>query len=218
MTNQPPEDPMNAGQGASGAGPNYGSPNYGAPSYGTPGGSEQAAASPYGGGHPTGGPATPPERPGSLALAVKLMYVGAALSLLGMLTTFLMMDSMRDSIEQALRDSGETVTEDLVNASVAVGVGVAVFIGLIGTGLWILMAVMNSKGKQWARITATVFGVLGILFQLIGFAGAAGGGSTGLSMALGVVNLLLAIAILVLLWRKENNPYYEAMTAPKFAS
>jgi hypothetical protein len=72
------------------------------------------------------------------------------------------------------------------------------------------MAAKNHRGRAWARVTATVLGGFGILFNLIGLAGAGGSGSTSVSVVTSVVNLALAIAILVLLWSPKNRLYYRA--------
>ena len=51
--------------------------------------------------------------------------------------------------------------------------GVLVAVGLIGVALWIWMAQMNQAGKNWARITSTVFFALETLSAIGGLAGGA---------------------------------------------
>ena len=55
---------------------------------------------------------------------------------------------------------------------------VLVVVGLIGVGLWLWMAQKNKAGKNWARITSTVFFALDTLGAIGGLAGGAlSGGS-----------------------------------------
>ncbi len=140
-----------------------------------------------------------PPIPAPAALAVKLMYVGAGFAVLGILATFLLQDQMREQVE-----AQAGMTPDLADAAMTAGLAIGVVVGLIAVGLWVLNAVFNAKGAQWARILATVLGGLNIVFTLIGFVQPA----PMLSRILSVVGLLLAIAIVVLLWRPENKPFY----------
>ena len=55
---------------------------------------------------------------------------------------------------------------------------VLVVVGLIGIGLWLWMAQKNKAGKNWARITSTVFFAIDTLGAIGGLAGGAlSGGS-----------------------------------------
>jgi hypothetical protein len=90
---------------------------------------------------------------------------------------------------------------------VAVGTAVAVIIGLISVGLWVWMAVMNRKGRSWARIVATVLGGLNIVFTVIGLTQ-----DVGIGTIVNIVTIVLAAAILWLLYRPESSAYYAAMS------
>lgn len=148
--------------------------------------------------------APPPEveQPPSIRTAVRLMFVGAALSVLSVLVSFTQTDAMREAIE----DSDSSLTASEVDAVVSVVVAFGVVFGLVGVGLWIWMAIANGRGKSWARVVATVFAglnVAGTLFSL------AGGGAIGASVALGLVSAVLAAVILVLLYRPESSRFYD---------
>ena len=148
-------------------------------------------------GHATGKPPMP--RP--VSLAVKLMYVGAGLSILSVIAQFVMQDQMRELIEAQPGMDSETV-----DAALSIGLVLGVVFGLIGAGIWVLNAVFNAKGKNWARILSTVLAGLSIVFTLFGFTQPA----PTLSRILSVLGMLLALAIVVLLWRPENKPFYES--------
>jgi sorbitol-specific phosphotransferase system component IIBC len=148
----------------------------------------------------TAAPATPPP---PLVTAVRLMYVGAALSAIFLIIGLTQGDSLRDQIA----DNQPELSANELDAAVAVGTAVAVIIGLISVGLWIWMAVMNGKGRSWARVVATVLGGLNIVFTLIGLTQ-----NTGIGTIVNMVSIVLAAAILWLLYRPESSAYYAAMS------
>jgi len=174
-------------------------------------------------GPPSGPPAAPPvappvapaypaqqeagpavERPTSLTRAVQLMYVGAALSLVGIVLGWATQDAIRDGIAA----SGSDLSADAIDAAVMVALVLGTVVGLVGVGLWLWMAAANKAGRSWARVVATVFGGLNVLFTLYGL-------TTGVTPAsiLNVVSVLLAVVILVLLWRPSSSEYYRARSA-----
>lgn len=152
---------------------------------------------------------TPMDRPAPLNLAVKLMYLGAILAILSITPLLFMGDAIRAAIIEGLESTGETFTPDLVDAAVTFAVAFGFAVAVLGAGLWVMMAVFNGKGRKWARMTATVLGVLGILMNLTSFAGL-GQPNVGFGPILGLLSAILAGAILYLLWRPDNNMYYEA--------
>jgi hypothetical protein len=151
---------------------------------------------------PAAGPMTKPQ---TILQAVKLMYVGAGLTVVGVLASLLQLDTIRDSIE----DSDSSLTSSEVDSAVAFTIGFLVVTALVSIGLWLWMASANGSGKSWARVVATVLGGLNILFTLLSVVS---GGATPLSLVISLVNLALAGYILWLLWRPESTQYYEAMS------
>lgn len=154
----------------------------------------------------------PVAQPASIALAVKLMYAGAALSLLGIIITFLSRDTIREGVEKASRDATTPMTSSQIDTAVGVGIGISVFVGIIGVALWLWMAAANGRGRKWARIVATVFFALSVIFTLIGLIQK----PPPLSLVLSLVSLLLGTYIIVLLYKRESTEYYEAQSAPKY--
>lgn len=157
-------------------------------------------------------PRGPVAQPGSIALAVKLMYVGAAFSLLGIVITFLMRDTIREAVEKASRDATTPMTSTQIDAAVGVAVGFSVVSGLIGVALWLWMAAANGRGRSWARIVATVFYGLSVLLTLVSFLQK----PPPLSLVLSLVSLVLGGFIIVLLFKKESSDYYQAQSAPRY--
>ena len=143
----------------------------------------------------------PIERPTTLTYAVYGMWLGGLLSVVS---------SVFDAREMA------DVFVPIIQ------IGGAVF-GLIAIGLWIWMAVMNGKGRNWARIIATVLGALSLAGSLSSVANLAGnaalGGATmpmsAGSTVLAIIDPLLVIAILVLLWVRPSSAYFNAVGAER---
>jgi hypothetical protein len=135
-------------------------------------------------------PAGPPQ---SIQRAVMLMYAGAGLEVLGLIFDLI-----------------------IRRGSTASGIPGAI----IGVGLWIWMARANQAGKNWARITSTVFfGIdcLGLLLILVGVGVLMDSVSSSVKVVLvasvvaGLVTWVIGLVTIVLLWRRESSEYYAAM-------
>lgn len=202
----PPNDPA---QPTSGGYPAY--PGDGGQPAG-PGGYPVHPGTPPGGGQP-GGPRADVPQPGSIRLAVRLMWAGAGLSLIGLVVTLLTLDSLKSQLRDSLEESDPSYTQSDFDAIYAVSVTVAVIASLVGVALWAWMAWKNGQGRPWARIVATVFGALNLL-SILGTLGL--GGATGATVVVSLLSLVLAIVILVLLWRKESSDFYSARSRPQY--
>ncbi|HEX2363302.1 MAG TPA: hypothetical protein VHI11_14635 [Jiangellaceae bacterium] len=146
-----------------------------------------------------------PTPPPSILTAVKLMYAGAVLSGISFVTSLLTQESARE----AALENNPSLTESELDTAVAIGITIAVVVGLIAILLWVWMAESNRRGKSWARIVATVLGALNIVFTVVGLM--IGPGS-GLVVAFSLISAALAAVILYLLYRPDSNAYYEAMS------
>ena len=145
--------------------------------------------------------------------AVRLMWVGAAISLISLIVTFATRDTLKSQLQDSVRNSGQNVTQNQLDAAFAAAIAFSIIITLIEIGLWLWMAWKNGQGRQWARIVATVLGVLNVIFTLLSFVG---NRATGGARILSAIDLVIAIAILVLLWRKESSDFYQARSARQY--
>ena len=188
--------------------------------YGTPPPPPPDEPGPAAGGYPgmqsmpssTPPPAEPVSRPASIAMAVRLMYVGAALSLVTLLSTALMRDAIRQSVEKSNRTSRTPLTASQVDAAVNVAVVVSIVVGLIAVGLWLWMASANGKGRKWARTVATVFFALSVVSTLGGLVNH----PPALSLIVGIITLVLGGYIIYLLYRPESSQFYAASSTPRY--
>jgi hypothetical protein len=142
---------------------------------------------------PSGGQPVPAAPPQSIQRAVMLMYAGAGLEVLGLIFDLI-----------------------IRRGSTASGIPGAI----IGVGLWIWMARANQAGKNWARITSTVFfGIdcLGLLLILVGVGVLMHSVSSSVKIVLvasvvaGLVTWVIGLVTIVLLWGRESSEYYAAM-------
>lgn len=181
MTTPPPPEPPAEGRGQPPAGP----------------------AGPWASDHRPP-PEVPPEPdpPPSLMTAVRLMYVGAGLSAVGIVMNLV----QRDEIREEIAESDASLTESELDSAVNVAMVASVVVGLVVVGLWIWMARSNQRGRRWARTTATVLGVLSIV-SLVSTLGMQQ--STAFGTVLGVVSVVLAAVILYLLYRPDSSRYYD---------
>jgi hypothetical protein len=155
-----------------------------------------------------GMPAKPPV-PNSVQNAFRLMLGGAAVALINGIVALASTSKVRDTV----RSQHPEFTSTQVDNAVRVGVAAAVIGVLIGIGLWLWMAFAIRAGKNWARITGTVFfgiSCLTLLGTLVASSTSAFGTAkaSGFGVALTVISWLIGLAVVVLVWNKESSPYF----------
>lgn len=154
-------------------------------------------------------------KPSSVSLAEKLMYAGAGITLLnGLLALFTDQDDRRDQVRQQLESAGQAADEASLDAAMQIGLVGGIVSAVVGAALWALMGWLNGKGIGWARIVATVLGILGVLLTVVGLAGTAvlpGAAAGGvLPLVISVVLGVIALAVVVLLWRPDSSAFFAA--------
>jgi hypothetical protein len=155
--------------------------------------------------YPTGGGQAPvgdrPPVPESVLNAVKFMYAGAAVSLIEVIISLTTIGGLKSAIEKAF----PKYTAAQVHTAEITGVVGLVISGLIGVGLWLLMARLNQSGRNWARIVASVlFGINTIeLIYLLKSPG------TILGTVFAVVLWAVGLGAIVFLWRRESTEFFQ---------
>lgn len=156
--------------------------------------------------YPTGGAAEPePQRPAAptpVLQAVKLMYAGAIVSAISLIITLVTVGSLKTAIHNA----DPSLSASKLHSAEVAAVAVAVIFGLIGIGLWLWMAYANKAGKNWARITATVFFGLDTLSVLTSFRQA----EPILTRLISILIWLIGLGAIVLLYQRESSAYFSA--------
>ena len=147
-------------------------------------------------------PAPRGEPPTSLQTAVRLMYAGAGISAISFILGLVTIGSVRHTLEKQYPSYSASKISSLVNAEIAI----VVVAGIIGVGLWLWMAWANKRGKNWARITGTVFFGLYTLDLILVAARAA----SGISTVFAVVTWLVGLGATIMLWRRDSSAYFNA--------
>jgi hypothetical protein len=156
-----------------------------------------------------GAPVRPPI-PQSVTRAVQVMYLGAVASLIGIIIELLTRHSLRTFIANHATRNGSRLTAAQVADTYHAELVVLVAVGLIGIGLWIWMAQMNKAGRNWARITSTVFFALDTLGAIGALAGGAlSGGSS--NRFYGLVVWVIGAAAILLLWQRSSTQYFKSV-------
>jgi hypothetical protein len=175
-----------------------GSPPYGQPPYGqqSPGYAPAPSA-------PTGyGAPAPVERPVTVRAGIGAFVANLILGVIVAIITFADIDKIVARTMAASNDPN--VTEGIIRSALVVGA----VIGLVLVALNVLFLWFAWQGRNWARIVLWVLGGLNVVSGLLGLSGAGSSGQTGFVTAIGVFQLLLVIAGIVLLAMKPSNEWY----------
>jgi hypothetical protein len=162
--------------------------------------------------YPTSGEQPPePQRPPvpkSVQTAVRLMYAGAALSLLELIVGLATIGSLKRAIQDAGQRAHKHYTAAQVHQLEVTSVIIAVLVGLIAIGLWLWMARANAAGHSYARITGTVFFGLNTLFVFLSLIQP----HASLGLIFNLLVWLAGLGAVIMLWRRESGPYFSPRT------
>ena len=142
--------------------------------------------------------------PWSIWYAVRLMWAGAVLSLVGLIVSFLTLDEVKRNIGADLREQHKFSQHDVDSISQNL-LASTVLGSLVATALWLWMARANGSGKKWARALATTLGALNITWFALSFSTQ---GITVPQLALAGISVVLAVAILALIWHPDSGDFY----------
>jgi hypothetical protein len=154
--------------------------------------------------YPSGGKTVTPERPAepvSVQRAVKLMYVGAAVSTVSLVISLISIGGTK----AAIRKQRPSLTVAQVNQLDTFIIALALISGLAGVALWLWMARANGQGRNWARIVGSVLFFLATL-DLYGVLSQP---KTLLGLVFPVLTWLVGLGATILLWRKESTAFFK---------
>ena len=138
--------------------------------------------------------------PSTVVNAVRLMFVNAGLSVLGIIVLLATKNDLRKAVRDNNTGASDTRINDLVNAAITVGIVIAVVLIV----LYVLLALQVRKGKNWARIVTWVFAGLGVFGNISNLI-QPGSALTKVTAAIGLV---IDIGIIVLLASSRSHPYF----------
>lgn len=147
-----------------------------------------------------------PSLPASVRNAATAMYVGAAAGVVHAIIYILTRHSIRAAYAKA--------HPNLTAAKITSGYHVLLYAGavdaVIGAVLFIWIAQMCLRGRNWARITGTVFFGIGVL-------GALGGLRLAVSTPDKIftfVIVLIGLVAVILLWQRSSSDYFSSSSKP----
>ncbi len=155
--------------------------------------------------YPTSGQTPEPQQqrppaPNSVQTAVKLMYAGAALSLIELIVSLATITSLKSAI---LKKYPHYTSTQIHSAEVAIVAGVVIE-AVIAIGLWLWMARASNAGRNYARITGTVLFAVYTLFLLLDLRRP----SVGIGLIFAALVWLAGLGAVVMLWRKDSSEYF----------
>jgi hypothetical protein len=142
-----------------------------------------------------------PSAPPSVQNAVKVMYVGAATSLLGIIIDILTVSATKTAIEK--RSPNLSVSQ--INSSQHVLVAGFIAGGVIAAVVWIVLARASAAGQNWARITGTVLFAISTVDAIVGLTAPV----AALVKIWTVLVWLVALTAIVFLWRRSSTAYFK---------
>jgi hypothetical protein len=170
---------------------------------------------------PTGQAAKPlrPPAPAPVLTAVKLMYAGAAVNAVAVITSLSLISGIKAALRKANPGLAAAQVRDLNTL-----ITLAIAAGLVVIALWLWMARTNGQGRTWARILSTVLFGLATLelpadIQLTHLGHLVLGGQvqpvihygfgvTVLAVIVPVLTWLAGLAAVWLLWRPASSAFF----------
>ena len=143
-----------------------------------------------------------PPIPPQVANAVKVMYIGAAASILGIVIDILTVGATKTAIEKR----SHHLTASQVNSAQHVLVIAFIVGGVIGAAVWIFLARACKNGHSWARTTGTVLFALATVDFLVGVSAAPIAGAVRLWQ---LITWLPGLVAVILLWRRPSADFFK---------
>jgi hypothetical protein len=145
--------------------------------------------------------------PTSVLTAVKIMYAGAVVSVLHAVVYVATQGADKTAIERRYRHMPAGTVSTLTHVTVIAGV-VVCLLGAVGFA-WIARSCKS--GRNWARVTASVLAVLGVLAAVYDLVSPRAAAVTVVSFAV----CLIGLVAVVLLWRGSSSAYFKLFTRPQ---
>jgi hypothetical protein len=148
-------------------------------------------------------------QPATLRNAVRLMWGGAGLALLGAIFTLVFSGRIKTAVERAAIKANATrsskgqvqLTAAQIHSLASAVVAVFVVVLVVGILLWAWMAWANGKGRNWARMVATVLFALNTIYLILAV------GRASITLIFIGLGWLIGLVAIVLLWRKDTTAY-----------
>jgi hypothetical protein len=142
--------------------------------------------------------------PPSITNAVRIMYAGAAASVIGILIDILTVNATKSAIEK----HSPSLSASQLSSEQRTLVAGFIVSGVIAAVLWILIALKCKAGRNWARLTGTILFAIATIDLL----GAAIAPEAGLVKIWTLVIWLAGLGAVILLWRRSSTEFFQGLT------
>ena len=165
---------------------------------------------------PYGPPTTAAQPPSPVRAAVKLMYLGAAISVVTAFVDLLTISSLKGAIQKGTNTAARVhglprLTVGQVNSAATDDAVMAVIVSLVSAILWVFIARAGTDGQWSARVTASGLFGLDTLILLIGPADLGiRGPASGPTEAFLFIAWLIGLGAIVLLWQRASSAFFSA--------
>lgn len=154
--------------------------------------------------------AAEPAAPRTVRRAVWLMYAGAATMTVFFVTALATMGGFKNAVIAANKTAKNPMTPSQINGYVNGYTLYVIVIGILSIGLWLWMARTNARGRNWARVTATILFCLWTV-NTIGVV------QTKVieSLVFPVIAWLIGAVAVFFLWRQESGVFFGEVSAAR---
>lgn len=149
-------------------------------------------------------------RPKSVVTAVRLMYAGVLLAIIGVVVNALSRGQISNALEHAnaSRSPSDRLSTSQLHRAADLTYTAFLTMSVLAAFLWLGMAVTNSAGHGWARIVATVLAVMNLLLTI----GMLTRGTAAAAIA-ELPTVLIGAGVVWLLWQPASNGFFEQAAA-----
>lgn len=149
-------------------------------------------------------PPAPPVKPREVELAFRLWIATIVLGLVGSALVFTFSDPLDQARARAESSGAGTINPAQFSSFLNAVLVVTAILGVIFLVLEVFFVLKMRAGRNWARITLTIFAAISVastLFSLVQ-------GAPGITVVTGPVGVVLQVTATVLLYRRASNAYF----------
>jgi hypothetical protein len=145
-----------------------------------------------------------PDRPADVTKAFVLWLASVAVSLVGQVIAYPAASAtVRETVSRAAESSGTPIPAAELETITRVGLAVGLALIVVLSAVWVLVGFKLHAGRNWARVLIAVVTALGVISML-----ATADGFSSLAAILSLAQNLLAIAVVVYVYRPESSAYF----------
>jgi Protein kinase domain len=141
-----------------------------------------------------------PGIPGPVRTAIRLMYAGAAVSLVNVIVSLAAINLIKTAFE-----AQHPLAQDSAQVAATLAAAGVIISGLVGIWIWLGLASATRKGRSWPRTAGTI--LLGL--DTIGLLTTLGRANIPTVKVFGVLIWLIGLMAVISLWRRQSSDYFD---------